>query len=113
MSEFKAPCEYESLNALLQELCTFQENLKKVLSVQVMVKFRVWKYFLANEEHFAFSIKGHTYSIEELLKDSFEKDELKMGLIMSISIFLQKIIIVITALVICNFKRNLHKRRPL
>lgn len=39
MSEFKAPCEYESLNALLQELCKFQENLKKVLSVQVMVKF--------------------------------------------------------------------------
>lgn len=39
MSEFKAPCEYESLNALLQELCKSQENLKKVLSVQVMVKF--------------------------------------------------------------------------
>ncbi len=31
-------------------------------------------------KNIAFLIKGHAYSVEELLKDSFEKDELKNGL---------------------------------
>lgn len=59
--------------------------------------------FLADNALFAFSIKGHTYSIEELLKDSFKKKNWKMGLIMLISIFLQEIITAIIVLAICKF----------
>ncbi|MBM0637047.1 phosphatidylserine decarboxylase [Campylobacter sp. VicNov18] len=81
MSEFKVPSEYESLNALFTRTLQIPRKLDegfispsdgKILACSTT--------FLANEEHFAFSIKGCTYSVEELLKDNFEKEELSNGL---------------------------------
>ncbi|EAH9087421.1 phosphatidylserine decarboxylase, partial [Campylobacter jejuni] len=81
MSEFKSPCEYESLNALFTRTLHIPRKLEEgFISPSDGKILECGSTFLANEEHFAFSIKGHTYSIEELLKDSFEKDELKNGL---------------------------------
>lgn len=103
MSEFKAPCEYEFKCSFTRTLHIPRKLEEGFISPSDGKILECGSTFLANEEHFAFSIKGHTYSIEELLKDSFEKDELKNGLDY-VNIYLSpKIIIVITALVICKF----------
>ncbi|EFC32785.1 phosphatidylserine decarboxylase [Campylobacter jejuni] len=81
MSEFKTPCEYESLNALFTRTLQISRKLQEgFISPSDGKILECGSTFLANEEHFAFSIKGHTYGVQELLKDSFEKDELKNGL---------------------------------
>lgn len=80
MSEFKSPCEYESLNAL------FTRSLQKARAVENgfispcdALVFECGKAFKAQSELLAFSIKGYTYSINELLRGAFEREELKNG----------------------------------
>ncbi len=81
MREFKAPGEYESLNALFTRTLQIQRKFDEgFISPSDGKILQCGSTFLANTEHFAFSIKGHTYSVEELLKDNFEKNELKNGL---------------------------------
>lgn len=80
MSEFKNPCEYESLNALftrsLQKARVVENGFVSPCDAKV---FECGKAFKAQSELLAFSIKGYTYSINELLRGAFEKDELKNG----------------------------------
>lgn len=80
MSEFKSAGEYESLNAL------FTRTLQKARAVENgfispcdALVFECGKAFKAQSELLAFSIKGYTYSINELLRGAFEKEELKNG----------------------------------
>lgn len=80
MSEFKATNEYESLNALftrtLQKPRTLEEGFISPCDARV---FELGEAFKAQSEYLAFSIKGYTYSINELLHNAYEKDELKNG----------------------------------
>ncbi|EAL7632573.1 phosphatidylserine decarboxylase [Campylobacter coli] len=81
MSEFKAPCEYESLNALFTRSLQIPREINEgFISPSDGKILECGSAFLADNAPFAFSIKGHTYSIEELLKDSFKKEELENGL---------------------------------
>lgn len=81
MSEFKAPSEYESLNALFtRSLQKTRELESGFISPSDGRVFQSGQAFLAEDEYFAFSIKGHTYSVEELLKENFEKNETQNGL---------------------------------
>ncbi|KAA6230535.1 phosphatidylserine decarboxylase [Campylobacter sp. LR264d] len=81
LSDFKSAYEYESLNALFTRKFTkdieFQDDFVAPSDGKI---YQSGSSFLANDEAFAFSIKGHTYSIEELLRDNFEKNELEKGL---------------------------------
>ncbi|MCX2682753.1 phosphatidylserine decarboxylase [Campylobacter sp. MIT 21-1685] len=81
MSEFKDPSEYESLNALfaraLQEERVLEEGIISPCDGKVLQSGSA---FMADNELFAFAIKGHTYSLETLLKGSFESQELQNGL---------------------------------
>lgn len=81
MSEFKTPCEYESLNALFTRTLQIPRKLDEgFVSPSDGKILECGSAFLADDEPFAFSIKGHTYGIKELLKDSFEEFELENGL---------------------------------
>lgn len=81
MSEFKAPYEYESLNALFTRSLQIPREINEgFISPSDGKILECGSAFLADNTPFAFSIKGHTYSIEELLKDSFKKEELENGL---------------------------------
>ncbi|ARE80502.1 phosphatidylserine decarboxylase [Campylobacter helveticus] len=81
MSEFKSTDEYESLNALFTRKLKKERNLDEgFISPSDGRILQSGETFLADNEFFAFSIKGRTYSVEELLKDSYEKEELKNGL---------------------------------
>lgn len=80
MSEFKNASEYESLNALftrkLEKARVLEDGFISPCDAKV---FECGKSFKAEGEQLAFSIKGYTYSINELLRDTYEKDELKNG----------------------------------
>lgn len=81
MSEFKNPCEYESLNALFTRTLQIPRKIDEgFISPSDGKILECGSAFLADNEPFAFSIKGHTYSVKELLKDSFEEKELENGL---------------------------------
>ncbi|TKX32509.1 phosphatidylserine decarboxylase [Campylobacter aviculae] len=81
MSEFKDTAEYKSLNDLFIRTLQIPRKIEDgFISPSDGKILQCGNTFLADEEHFAFSIKGHTYSIVELLKDSFEEDELQNGL---------------------------------
>lgn len=81
MSEFKNPCEYESLNALFTRTLQIPRKIDEgFISPSDGKILECGSTFLADNEPFAFSIKGHTYSVKELLKDSFEEKELENGL---------------------------------
>ncbi|MBS4275643.1 phosphatidylserine decarboxylase [Campylobacter vulpis] len=81
MSEFKKPNEYESLNALFTRKLEKLRNLEDgFISPSDGCILQSGEAFLAENELFAFSIKGRTYSVEELLRDNYEKEELKNGL---------------------------------
>ncbi|AXP08609.1 phosphatidylserine decarboxylase [Campylobacter hepaticus] len=81
MSEFKNSYEYDSLNALFTRSLEIPRKLDEGFISPCDGKILECGHtFLAKEEHFAFSIKGCTYSVEELLRDNFEKEELKNGL---------------------------------
>ena len=80
MSEFEPANAYESLNAL------FTRELKKARAVENGFVspcdarvFECGKAFEAGKEQLAFSIKGYTYSINELLRGAYEKKELAKG----------------------------------
>ena len=81
MGEFKNPNEYESLNALFTR--SLQKNRKLddgFISPSDGKILQSGQAFLAENEQFAFSIKGYTYSLEELLRENFEKKEFEKGL---------------------------------
>lgn len=81
MSEFKAPSEYESLNALFtRSLQKTRELEDGFISPSDGKIFQSGQAFLAESEYFAFSIKGYSYNLEELLRENFEKSELENGL---------------------------------
>lgn len=81
MSEFKNPCEYENLNALFTRTLQIPRKIDEgFISPSDGKILECGSAFLADNEPFAFSIKGHTYSVKELLKDSFEEKELENGL---------------------------------
>ncbi len=81
MREFKNSDEYESLNALFtRSLVKTRELEKDFISPSDGKILELGKSFANEYENFAFSIKGFTYSINEILKNAYEKDELKDGL---------------------------------
>lgn len=81
MSEFKNPCEYESLNALFTRALEKKRPLAQGFIAPSDGKIlECGEAFLAKGEYFAFSIKGHTYSLSELLRDAYEKNELENAL---------------------------------
>ena len=81
MSEFKQSDEYESLNALFTRSLIKKRKLEKgLISPSDGKILELGKSFSNEYENFAFSIKGFTYSINELLKNAYEKDEFKNGL---------------------------------
>ncbi|MBZ7946223.1 phosphatidylserine decarboxylase [Campylobacter sp. RM9939] len=81
MSEFDYVCEYKSLNELFTRTIKIPRTIEKgFISPSDGKILQCGSTFLADEEHFAFSIKGHTYSVVELLKDNFKSHELKKGL---------------------------------
>ncbi|MCR2102632.1 phosphatidylserine decarboxylase [Campylobacter upsaliensis] len=81
MSEFKQPSEYESLNALFTRKLEKPRNLEDdFISPSDGSILQSGETFLAENELFAFGIKGRTYSVEELLRDNYEKEELENGL---------------------------------
>ncbi len=78
MSEFKSPDAYESLNALFTRSLQKKRNLEEgFIAPSDGRVFQSGEAFLAQNEYFAFSIKGYTYSLEELLRENFAKEELK------------------------------------
>ena len=81
MSEFEEPQNYESLNALFTRKLKINRKIDEgFISPSDGKILESGESFLAENEYFGFSIKGHTYSLEELLKDSFAKNELENGL---------------------------------
>ena len=80
MSEFKDASEYESLNALftraLEKARALDDGFVSPCDARV---FECGKAFKADSEQLAFSIKGYTYSINELLSGACEKNELAKG----------------------------------
>lgn len=81
MSEFKDISEYRSLNALftrsLEKTRTLEEGIISPCDGKIL---QCGTAFLAEDELFAFAIKGHTYSVETLLQGNFERQELEKGL---------------------------------
>ncbi|EAL3923149.1 phosphatidylserine decarboxylase [Campylobacter upsaliensis] len=81
MSEFKQPSEYESLNALFTRKLEKSRDLEEgFISPSDGLILQSGESFLVQNELYAFSIKGRTYSVEELLRDNYEKEELENGL---------------------------------
>lgn len=80
MSEFAPAREYESLNALFtrefKKARTLENGFISPCDSQV---FECGKAFEADKEQLAFSVKGYTYSINELLRGAYEKKELAKG----------------------------------
>ena len=80
MSEFKPASEYESLNLLftrvLEKDRVLEDGFVSPCDSQV---FECGSAFKGQSELLAFSIKGNTYSINELLSGACEKDELAKG----------------------------------
>ncbi|MBZ7939349.1 phosphatidylserine decarboxylase [Campylobacter sp. W0014] len=81
MSEFDDVLEYKSLNELFTRTMKIPRAIDEgFISPSDGKILQCGSTFLADEEYFAFSIKGCTYSVVELLKDSFEPHELEKGL---------------------------------
>lgn len=81
MSDFKNPSAYESLNALFTRALERPRILDEgFISPCDGTIFQCGESFLGDGEPFAFSIKGCAYSVLELLKENFKKDELEGGL---------------------------------
>ncbi|HJE66294.1 MAG TPA: phosphatidylserine decarboxylase [Campylobacter avium] len=81
MSEFKQPDEYLSLNELFTRTLQIQRKIEdEFISPSDGKILELGQSFDAKDEKFAFSIKGFTYSLNELLKNSYEDSEFKNGL---------------------------------
>lgn len=80
MSEFSHPDDYESLNALftrsLQKPRTLQSGF---ISPCDSIVFECGSSFQGRDEFLAFSIKNHTYSVNELLQGVCEANDLAKG----------------------------------
>ncbi|TQR54096.1 phosphatidylserine decarboxylase [Campylobacter troglodytis] len=80
LSEFKPLSEYESLNALFTRRLEKQRELEEgFISPCDATVFECGSAFKAQSELLAFSIKNNTYSINELLDEAYEKNELAKG----------------------------------
>ncbi|EAI3905758.1 phosphatidylserine decarboxylase [Campylobacter lari] len=82
MSEFKPLEEYESLNALFTRTLLNERELEDGFISPSDGKILELGSSFQNDlkENLAFSIKGSSYSIEELLKNSASKEELENGI---------------------------------
>ncbi|RKO65185.1 phosphatidylserine decarboxylase [Campylobacter sp. P255] len=82
MSEFKPLEEYESLNALFARSLLNERELEEAFISPSDGKILELGSSFQNDfkENLAFSIKGSSYSIEELLKNSAKKEELENGI---------------------------------
>lgn len=81
MSDFDPPAKYESLNALFTRgLRTPRPLDEGFISPSDGEILQSGRSFWGEGELFALSIKGHTYSVGELLRDGFEREELEGGL---------------------------------
>lgn len=81
MSDFKNPRAYASLNALFTRALEVPRHLDEgFIAPCDGVVFQCGESFFGGGDLFALSIKGHTYSIYELLRENFEKKELENGL---------------------------------
>lgn len=80
MSEFKPANEYENLNALFTRALQKPRKLENgFISPCDARVFECGESFKAQNEQLAFSIKGFTYSINELLEDAYGLKELEKG----------------------------------
>lgn len=81
MSEFKQAGDYESLNALFTRSLETSRNLENDFIAPCDGKIlQISNSFFQKDEFFSFSIKGKVYSINTLIRDSFESKELENGL---------------------------------
>lgn len=80
MNEFDDYKNYNSLNELFTRKLLIQRNLDDgFISPSDGKILKISKTFKADDENFAFSIKGFAYSVDELLKDNYKQEELKNG----------------------------------
>ncbi|MCW1360122.1 phosphatidylserine decarboxylase [Campylobacter sp. CCS1377] len=81
MSEFKNANEYENLNALftrkLQKERMIEDDFISPCDGKILQCSKSHK---IKTKHFAFSIKGKEYSLEELLKNNYDKNDLEQKL---------------------------------